>query len=142
MEANLYIDVGLLALALSMYVTKSDKRIILTVLVILFGHVILTMDQDDEELDEELDDESDEPLGEAMEDEEEEKTLTLDDIIETMEKKEEEKIVHATVSSDVFGRQMSTPQNMLTRTIFPTNSKDANGKLADARGSFFNSLVA
>ena len=91
MEANLYIDVGLLALALSMYVTKSDKRIILTVLVILFGHVILTMDQDDEELDEELDDESDEPLGEAMEDEEEEKTLTLDDIIETMEKKEEEK---------------------------------------------------
>ena len=147
MEANLYIDVSLLAIALSMHITKRDRRIVLFVLVALFIHILLTsdgspfniLDQEDEQ----------EALG-APEDEGLENLPTLDEIIDHIEPVvvEEEKgfthedFVKSTVSSGVFGRQISTPQNMLTSTIFPQNSKDANGKLADARGSFFNSLVS
>ena len=143
MEANLYIDVSLLAIALSMHITKRDRRIVLFVLVALFTHILLTSDGSPFNILEQ------EALG-APEDEGLENLPTLDEIIDHIEPVvvEEEKgfthedFVKSTVSSGVFGRQISTPQNMLTSTIFPQNSKDANGKLADARGSFFNSLVS
>ena len=146
MEANLYIDVSLLAIALSMHITKRDRRIVLFVLVALFIHILLTSDGSPFNILEEEDEK--EPLG-APEDEGLENLPTLDEILDHIEPTVEEPkgfthedFVKSTVSSGVFGRQISTPQNMLTSSIFPQTSKDANGKLADARGSFFNSLVS
>lgn len=143
MEANLYIDVTLLAIALSMHVSKRDRRLVLLTLVVLFGHIILTSPSNTIE-EEVLEEEEDEPLGAPTE------TVnapTLDQILDKLEPVEKkgftnDDFVKSTVSSGVFDRQISTPQNMLTTSIFPNNSKEANGKLADARGSFFNSLVA
>lgn len=143
MEANLYIDVTLLAIALSMHVSKRDRRLVLLTLVVLFGHILLTSPPTTIE-EEDLEEEEDEPLGAPTE------TVnapTLDQILDKLEPVEKkgftnDDFVKSTVSSGVFDRQISTPQNMLTTSIFPNNSKEANGKLADARGSFFNSLVA
>lgn len=160
MRANISIDVSLLAIVLAMYFTKQDNRMILVLVAALVSHVIITSD---------FDEHNDYPRNmyrvgagvkgsedeEHTEDQEEqEESLNVTDVTvdpdsqeDTVEKQERDTLTpkkqfKTTVSSGVFERKISTPQTQLTSAIFPSSSSEANGKLANARGSFFETLVS
>lgn len=160
MRANISIDVSLLAIALAMYFTKQDNRMILVLVAALVSHVIITSDfegptdghsrrvylvgavaEDSEDPDDSDDfDKSEDPdVEEVMED-----SLDRDQGPEPIEGEflTPKKQFKTTVSSGVFERTISTPQTQLTSAIFPSSSSEANGKLANARGSFFETLVS
>ena len=167
MRANISIDVSLLAIALAMYFTKQDNRMILVLVAALVSHVIITSDfegptnghsrrvylvgtgaEDLEDLDDSDDlDKSEDP---EVEEEQEESTEVMEDSLDTDQGPEPieedfltpKKQFKTTVSSGVFERTISTPQTQLTSAIFPSSSSEANGKLANARGSFFETLVS
>lgn len=153
MDGNLAIDVGLLAAMLGIYFTKKDDRIIIILMVILVSHMLITKDDhlyEDEEINQIniVDDsfDEDENLGattdgfsaEQVSTTVEPATSTHPGISDTTSLKQRAN----TVSNGVFGRQLSTPQTNFTSSVFPRTSLEANGKLADARGSFFKSLVS
>lgn len=157
MNGNLSIDVSILAVMLAMYITKQDDKMILGLMLVLVSHLFITMD--DHLYEDEDEDENDiqiennfnvvdqdfenvtevENLGVA-EDETpvEEKEVIVEPVPTPVSLNQQSK----TVSNGVFSRQLSTPQTNLTSSIFPKSSSEANGKLADARGSFFKSLVS
>lgn len=160
MRANISIDVSLLAIVLAMYFTKQDNRMILVLVAALVSHVIITS-----EIDEHNDDStqiyhvgagtggSDDQGGpvdvtgvteDTSSPGDTEETIThitpeRDTFLSTITPKKQFK---TTVSSGVFERTISTPQTQLTSAIFPSSSSEANGKLANARGSFFETLVS
>lgn len=144
-EPNLRIDVSLLAIILGLYATKNDRNLILVLICVLFAHVCLTNDEESSDVVEQTSTVTDDDdLGAAVSNvsvaaataatsstpvAENEKTVATDSF-------------KSTLSSGVFDRQLSTPQTNLTSTVFPATSEEANGKLASARDSFFESLVS
>lgn len=152
-EPNLAIDVSLLAIILGLYVTKNDRNLILLLMCCLFAHVSLTSDDGDNENVVEAEPELEpEPELEAGADREAEPDALGaaangvraivhdgDDATTPVQPPDHFK---TTLSSGVFDRQLSTPQTNLTSTVFPATSIEANGKLASARGSFFEALVS
>lgn len=158
MDGNLAIDVGLLAAMLGLYFTKKDDKVIIILMVILISHMFITKDDHLYEYEEPeveilneiniVDDsfDEDENLGatvdgfsaEDVSTRVEPATSNTPGISEAVSLKQRA----STVSNGVFGRQLSTPQTNLTSSIFPKTSLEANGKLADSRGSFFKSLVS
>lgn len=144
-EPNLRIDVSLLAIILGLYATKNDRNLILVLICVLFAHVVLTNDEGcSDVVDETSTVIDDDDLGAAASNvsvasatastystdvPENKKTVATDSFINTL-------------SSGVFSRQLSTPQTNITSTVFPATSEEANGKLASARDSFFESLVS
>ena len=153
MRANISIDVSLLAIVLAMYFTKQDNRMILVLVAVLVSHIIITSDFDEHDDDPRhmyrvgAGKEGSEDKGvsfdvtEGTEDSSvpENETETEIDTISPNNPKTQFK---TTVSSGVFERTISTPQTQLTSAIFPSSSSEANGKLANARGSFFETLVS
>lgn len=139
---------SLLAIILGLYVTRNDRNLIL-LMCCLFAHVSLTSENSDEYFETEAD-----TLGAAKADYNDEDTEGE----EEQEAEEETAVVaggdaishpprppdhfKTTLSSGVFDRQLNTPQTNLTSTVFPATSVEANGKLASARGSFFEALVS
>lgn len=149
MRANISIDVSLLAIVLAMYFTKQDDRIILILVAALVAHILMT--SDDEEYAEHLGmdlgagaEDLDETSVEEQGPDEEPPLVVPEDVIAPEQKKEFTPKEHfkTTVSSGVFDRSISTPQTQTTSSVFPRSSQEANGKLANARGSFFESLVS
>ncbi|CAN0560295.1 unnamed protein product [Ectocarpus sp. 12 AP-2014] len=145
-EPNLSIDVSLLAIILGLYATKNDRNLILVLICVLFAHVLLTNDDDDDDLNVgALEHAStavatDGGLGAAVSD-----AVATAETPTTVADNENALATDgfkSTVSSGVFDRQLSTPQTNLTSTVFPSTSEEANGKLASARDSFFESLVS
>ena len=154
-EPSLSFDVSLLAIILGLYATRNDRNLILILICVLFGHVLLTGEDDedgghfenlvadDSSSSGHVESESeggvvatDEALGAPTANvDAEAKATSVPDTDRTDSFK-------TTVSSGVFDRQLSTPQTNLTSTVFPATSIEANGKLASARGSFFKSLVS
>lgn len=165
MRANISIDVSLLAIVLAMYFTKQDNRMILVLVAALVSHVIITSDFDEHndysrdmyrvgaggarsEDEEDIDDheEQEESLdvtnvteGPASTEDTVETPALVNPERDTITPRKQFK---TTVSSGVFERTISTPQTQLTSAIFPSSSSEANGKLANARGSFFETLVS
>lgn len=152
-EPNLAVDVSLLAIILGLYVTKNDRNLILLLMCCLFAHVSLTSDNNDDEYVVEAEPEP-EPKAEAEPDPEPEPepdalgaaasgvgAIVSDGDGATTPVQPPDHF-KTTLSSGVFDRQLSTPQTNLTSTVFPATSIEANGKLASARGSFFEALVS
>lgn len=157
MRANISIDVSLLAIVLAMYFTKQDDRMILVLVAILVTHILMTSDEDymgnyggelgmgaeDEEESPSEEQPNEEPLLVSQKDstplEQEKETVPKEPFPKPFTPREHFK---TTVSSGVFDRNISTPQTRTTSSIFPKTSEEANGKLANARGSFFESLVS
>jgi hypothetical protein len=144
MRANISIDVSLLAIVLAMYFTKQDQRMILILVATLVTHVILTSSEDEDGY-------YGEDVGVLLGNARTGPEIKGDDPEEPEEPEEpglppnplsSAEQFKTTVSSGVFDRNISTPQTHLTSSIFPKTSQEANGKLADARGSFFESLVS
>lgn len=136
MRANISIDVSLLAIILAMYFTKQDDRMILILVATLVAHVLATSN-----------DESFVELGMAGTPGTNTSGVHEKDappLTEPIDESPEPSAKHfkTTVSSGVFDRNISTPQTQMTSSIFPRSSQEANGKLADARASFFKSLVS
>ncbi|CAN0502677.1 unnamed protein product [Ectocarpus sp. 8 AP-2014] len=143
-EPNLSIDVSLLAIILGLYATKNDRNLILVLICALFAHVLLTNDEDD--------------LNAGVLQNASTVAVTNDGlgaavtggvataVTPTTVAKDDNPVApdgfKSTVSSGVFDRQLSTPQTNFTSTVFPSTSEEANGKLASARDSFFESLVS
>ena len=156
MRANISIDVSLLAIALAMYFTKQDNRMILLLIAALVSHVIITSDfqEDNDEYSRQVylvgaGAEDSENPGDPEIEEEQEGNVTEDPFGTDQEPEPIGEDVltpnrqfKTTVSSGVFERTISTPQTQLTSAIFPSSSSEANGKLANARGSFFETLVS
>ncbi|CAN0402610.1 unnamed protein product [Ectocarpus sp. 12 AP-2014] len=142
-EPNLSIDVSLLAIILGLHATKNDRNLILVLICVLFAHVLLTNDDDDLNIGV-LEHASTAVatgggLGAAVSD-----AVATGETPTTVAENENAVATdgfQSTLSSGVFDRQLSTPQTNLTSTVFPSTSEEANGKLASARGSFFESLV-
>ncbi len=128
-----------------MYFTKQDNRMILVLVAVVVSHVIITSDLEEHgDYDRRVflvgagaDDPAETEIGE----EGEEPTETMGDV-PAEEILAPERRFDTTVSSGVFERNITTPQAQLTSSIFPTSSSEANGKLANARGSFFETLVS
>lgn len=150
MNGNLAIDVSILAVMVAMYVTKQDDKMIVILMVCLMSHMFITKDDhlDSDGTDVEIYNHVNvvdrtpveiENLGTSGDETplENEKV-----IVEPMTKPVSLKQQSKTVSNGVFDRQLSTPQTNFTSSIFPNTSSEANGKLAEARGSFFKSLVS
>ncbi|CAN0250195.1 unnamed protein product [Ectocarpus sp. 6 AP-2014] len=143
-EPNLSIDVSLLAIILGLYATNNDRNLILVLICALFAHVLLTNDEDDLNAgvnqNASTDAVANDGLGATVTD------AVATAITPTTVAKDESPVApdgfKSTVSSGVFDRQLSSPQTNLTSTVFPSTSKEANGKLASARDSFFESLVS
>lgn len=150
-EPNLAVDVSLLAIILGLYVTKNDRNLILLLMCCLFAHVSLTSDNNDDDDVVKAESES-EPESEAEPEPEPEPNalgaaasgvgaiVSVGDDATTLVQPPDH--FKTTLSSGVFDRQLSTPQTNLTSTVFPATSIEANGKLASARGSFFEALVS
>lgn len=156
-EPNLSIDVSLLGIILGLYATKNDKNLILLLICVLFAHVLMTNDDDDNNFANLLVDNVSEDdgsndinavsrpadvslgVGAATDAIDIDTDATSPLPIVGNDNADNFK---TTVSSGVFDRQLSTPQTNLTSTVFPATSIEANGKLASARGSFFKSLVS
>ncbi|CAM9090497.1 unnamed protein product [Ectocarpus sp. 12 AP-2014] len=148
-EPNLSIDISLLAIILGLYVTKNDRNLILLLLCCLFAHVSLTNDDnDDGDVIEhsalgaaagDSADPGDDQSGKAAAEEDAVVVVADENAANTPRPPDHFK---TTLSSGVFDRQLSTPQTNLTSTVFPSTSEEANGKLASARGSFFEALVS
>lgn len=138
-EPNLSIDVSLLAIILGLYATKNDRNLILVLICFLFAHVLLTNDDDDclvvedVSVDERSSVQDFDAVGVAA--------AAPVPVTETPQTDTADSF-KTTLSSGVFDRQLSTPQTNLTSTVFPATSVEANGKLASARDSFFKSLVS
>lgn len=154
MKTNISIDVSLLAIVLAMYLTKQDNRMILILVTVLISHVLMTSDYEDDHRDSHnimiLGAKNDEPGEESEIDQE--ITENVETIIDPA-MSETSPVMNdtgltpveqfkTTVSSGVFERNISTPQTQFTSSIFPKTSLEANGKIADSRGSFFKSLVS
>jgi hypothetical protein len=153
MNGNLSIDVSILAVMLAMYITKQDDKMIIGLMLVLVSHLFITMDdhlyEDEDDIqiqnsfnvvDQDFQNVIEvEKLG-VTEDETpvEQKKVIVEPVSTPVSFNQRSK----TVSNGVFSRQLSTPQTNLTSSIFPKSSSEANGKLADARGSFFKSLVS
>ena len=123
MKSNISIDVSLLAIVLAMYFTNQDDRMTLILMVALITHVLLTSGGDNEDLRHPY--LGAQPVG-----------------AQPVGAQPSVDHVKTTVSSGVFERNISTPQTNFTSSIFPSTSQEANGKLADSRGSFFEALVS
>lgn len=145
-EPNLSIDVSLLAIILGLYATKNDRNLILLLLCFLFAHVLLTNDDDDDGDDHGNNDNNvdDNDVDDDDDDSSLSDSNVFGDALGAAVEKKPSVIDHfsTTVSSGVFDRQLNTPQTNLTSTVFPATSLEANGKLASARSSFFDSLVS
>lgn len=164
MRANISIDISLLAIVLAMYFTKQDNKMILVLVAALVSHVIITSDfqehgrysrqvylvgagaedSDDAEEDEEEQEQEglEDVIDESLDADPETETDTLENVLVEEAILTPMKQFKTTVSSGVFDRTISTPQTQLTSAIFPSSSSEANGKLANARGSFFETLVS
>ncbi|CAM9101195.1 unnamed protein product [Ectocarpus sp. 12 AP-2014] len=163
-EPNLSIDVSLLAIILGLHAMKNDRNLILLLICILFAHVLLTSEDewgagddrlmsDGPTLEQTSDATSDAVahdglMGAAAPNADAAVTTTTTTTPAAATAVTETKNTLATdgfqgtLSSGVFGRQLSTPQTNFTSTVLPATSAEANGKLASARGSFFESLVS
>ena len=145
MRANISIDVSLLAIILSMYFTKQENNMILILIAILVTHVLITSDNDGYNDDSEQVQNQEVHLGTTNGNVEKMET-PVEQVVKPTSTKEKpfspNDHFKTTVSSGVFNRNISTPQTQLTSSVFPRTSQDANGKLADSRGSFFESLVS
>lgn len=151
-EPNISIDISLLAIILGLYATKKDKNLVLLFICCLFAHVLLTRDVEEEEEEKEKGVEDGDEDG--VEDDVEDDVVDHLGVVPATDSTVAENrvslpppvahsdIFKTTVSSGVLERQLSTPQTKLTSTVFPASSAEANGKLASARDSFFNSLVS
>ncbi|CAM9101046.1 unnamed protein product [Ectocarpus sp. 4 AP-2014] len=145
-EPNLSIDVSLLAIILGLYATKNDRNLILVLICALFAHVLLTNDDDDlsagvlEHARTAAAANDGAGLGAAVSDAA--ATAETPTAVAENENAVATDGFKSTLSSGVFDRQLSTPQTKLTSTVFPSTSEEANGKLASARDSFFESLVS
>lgn len=145
-EPNLSIDVSLLAIILGLYVTKNDRNLILLLLCCLFAHVSLTSESDDGDavgdgaLGVAADGLVDPDVGRIVADEDDDTVVVKGDSAAVPPQCADHS--KTTLSSGVFDRQLSTPQTNLTSAVFPSTSEEANGKLASARGSFFEALVS
>ncbi|CAM9209551.1 unnamed protein product [Pylaiella littoralis] len=119
-EPNLSVDVSLLAIVLGLYATNSDRNLVLILVCCLFAHISLTNDDF-------RGDGRGGALGAAAE-----AAAGDDGGVVDAEPSNRRTVDHydTTVSSDVLGRQLSTPQT------------GPNGNLASARNSFFESLVS
>ena len=161
-EPNISIDVSLLAIILGSYATKNNRNLTLLLICLLFAHVLLTNEKEEDDLsadetetetETETENENDEEEGE----EEDQKAVGAASAagavgavgaVGSVSAETAQNTVpvpqayKSTVSAGVFDRQLSTPQTNLTSTVFPSTSVEANGKLASARGSFFKSLVS
>ncbi|CAM9105534.1 unnamed protein product [Ectocarpus sp. 8 AP-2014] len=150
-EPNISIDVSLLAIILGLYATRNDKNLILVLICILFAHILLTDDDDgvvEHARTAAATDDDDDDLGAAVPDavQPQPAAETRTTVAENENTVTESAVAtggfKSTLSSGVFDRQMRTPQTNLTSTVFPATSEEANGKLASARDSFFDSLVS
>lgn len=128
-EPNLSIDVSLLAIILGLHARTSDRNLVLVLVCCLFAHVLLTNQETNDVPEHEALGATTGPVV-AGEIEHERAAVDTVDHFKT------------TVSSGAFDRQLSTPQTMFTATVLPATSSEANGKLASARNSFFESLVS
>ena len=159
MNGNLALDVSILAVMIAMYMTKQDDKFIIFLMVGLVSHMLITKDDHlyDEETEvdilnrihiidksiENLDTTEDiQDVEEVTQIEETDESENLGTSIKPITSAVSLNQQSKTVSNGVFGRQLSTPQTNLTSSIFPKTSSEANGKLADSRGSFFKSLVS
>jgi hypothetical protein len=154
MNGNLSIDVSILAVMLAMYITKQDDKMIIGLMLVLVSHLFITMDdhlyedEDDVQIQNSFNVVGDQDFQNIIEVEKlgvtedetpvEQKKVIVEPVSTPVSLNQQSK----TVSNGVFSRQLSTPQTNLTSSIFPKSSSEANGKLADARGSFFKSLVS
>lgn len=154
MNGNLSIDVSILAVMLAMYITKQDDKMIIGLMLVLVSHLFITMDdhlyedEDDVQIQNSFNVVGDQDFENIIEVEKlgvtedetpvEQKKVIVEPVSTPVSLNQQSK----TVSNGVFSRQLSTPQTNLTSSIFPKSSSEANGKLADARGSFFKSLVS
>lgn len=140
-EPNLSIDVSLLAIILGLYAMKNDRNLVLVLICVLFAHVLLTNDDDGGALEHvRIAAVTDDGLGSSVRD-----AVAAAEAPTTAAENEKPVATDgfkSTLSSGVFDRQLSTPQTNLTSTVFPSTSEEANGKLASARHSFFESLVS
>lgn len=156
-EPNLSIDISLLGIILGLYATKNDKNLILLLICVLFAHVLMTNDDDDNNFANLLADNVSEDDGSNdinVVSRPEDASLGVGAATDAIDidtnatsplpvvGNDNTDNFKTTVSSGVFDRQLSTPQTNLTSTVFPATSIEANGKLASARGSFFKSLVS
>ena len=133
MKSNISIDVSLLAIVLAMYFTNQDDRMTLILMVALITHVLLTSGGDNEDLRHPY--LGAQPVGAQP--------VGAQPVgAQPVGAQPSVDHVKTTVSSGVFERNISTPQTNFTSSIFPSTSQEANGKLADSRGSFFEALVS
>lgn len=152
-EPNICIDVSLLAMILGLHVTKNNRNLVLLLICVLFAHVLLTDDvqvvsgsNSDSVSDSDSDSDS---KNDIVETEVQEAASADDSAVGAAPRAPQKPSVPpvtdsfaTTLSSGVLSRQMSTPQTKRMSTVFPVTSVEANGKLASARTSFFESLVS
>lgn len=141
LEPAISVNVSLLAIILALYATKNDRNVILLFICALFAHVLLAGDGGRTVVDDPDGDPS--SLVGAVAGTDVDARADPEAAIEAeIDSSPAASALRTTVSSGVFESQLSRPQTHLTSTVFPATSLEANGKLAAARGSFFNSLVS
>ena len=143
MKSNISIDVSLLAIVLAMYFTNQDDRMTLILMVALITHVLLTSGGDNEDLRHPYlgaQPVGAQPVGAQPVGAQPVGAQPVG--AQPVGAQPSVDHVKTTVSSGVFERNISTPQTNFTSSIFPSTSQEANGKLADSRGSFFEALVS
>ena len=143
MKSNISIDVSLLAIVLAMYFTNQDDRMTLILMVALITHVLLTSGGDNEDLRHPY--LGAQPVGAQPVGAQPVGAQPVGaQLVGAQPVGAQPSVDHVktTVSSGVFERNISTPQTNFTSSIFPSTSQEANGKLADSRGSFFEALVS
>ena len=153
MKSNISIDVSLLAIVLAMYFTNQDDRMTLILMVALITHVLLTSGGDNEDLRHPYlgaqpvgaQPVGAQPVGAQPVGAQPVGAQPVGaQLVGAQPVGAQPSVDHVktTVSSGVFERNISTPQTNFTSSIFPSTSQEANGKLADSRGSFFEALVS
>lgn len=165
---GLAIDISLLAVVIALHVTKKDKNLELAVLAILFAHVIMTTDaitQSPVSKKIGLDrlgsskfvlgtEKSRGPTIEVAEadaldlDDSLVPPVNLDNAVANIDLTVNDEVVIAepplthNTGDGEFERMFSVPKqaSVTSVDVLPQNSIDANGKLADARTSFYKEL--
>lgn len=129
--SDVSIDVCLIAVILAMHVTKKDQNLKLLLIALMVAHIVFTTESLLPSPSKAVEP-TDEPTDSS---DARNKASDSDDIVP--------RPVGANgVSSSGFSRQFSSPDQLSrTHDILPASSRGANGKLVDARTSFFSDII-